>query len=217
MSTTTMDPRITNSAELQAMLDTIDDLPTIPDVLFRILKVLDDPASGACDLAEEERAAFLEQACAQDPGLRADVESLLACDGPGGRLADQAPAASAPSDAALPEGRTIGDYRILREIGRGGMGTVYEAEQASMERRVALKLIDARQLTSRQQVERFHQEAVAAARDHALAARRQEGGRLGGGLRRRRPQRPVLRAGDLPRGRGSGQRLDGRVDDQSLR
>lgn len=55
MSTTTMDPRIANPAELQAMLDTIDDLPTIPDVLFRILKVLDDPESGAGDLAEVVR------------------------------------------------------------------------------------------------------------------------------------------------------------------
>jgi putative nucleotidyltransferase with HDIG domain len=55
MTTEILDPRITNPAELQSMLDAIDDLPTIPDVLFRILKVLDDPTSGASDLAEVVR------------------------------------------------------------------------------------------------------------------------------------------------------------------
>lgn len=44
-----------NLDEIQAMLDSIDDLPTIPEVLFRILKVLDDPGSGAGDLADVVR------------------------------------------------------------------------------------------------------------------------------------------------------------------
>jgi putative nucleotidyltransferase with HDIG domain len=55
MTTATIEKRVKDPAELQAMLDAVDDLPTIPDVLFRILKVLDDPGSGASDLAEVVR------------------------------------------------------------------------------------------------------------------------------------------------------------------
>ena len=58
----------------------------------------------------------------------------------------------------------LGDYRILREIGRGGMGVVYEAEQESLRRRVALKVL-ARQATGDGTlVERFQREARSAAR-----------------------------------------------------
>jgi serine/threonine protein kinase/WD40 repeat protein len=81
----------------------------------------------------------------------------------------------APSDSecfALPAALTadplllsLGDYRILREIGRGGMGIVYEAEQLSLGRRVALKVL--RQVCSDAIVrERFHREARAAAQLH---------------------------------------------------
>ena len=62
--------------------------------------------------------------------------------------------------------RQVGDYRILREIGRGGMGVVYEAEQESLERRVALKVLPRSAAGDQNSLLRFQREARAAARMH---------------------------------------------------
>jgi serine/threonine protein kinase len=67
------------------------------------------------------------------------------------------------SAAMAIELQRLGDYRILREIGRGGMGIVYEAEQESLGRRVALKVLSAGSLLDPKQVRRFEREAKAAA------------------------------------------------------
>ncbi|MFV1967350.1 MAG: protein kinase [Pirellulaceae bacterium] len=58
---------------------------------------------------------------------------------------------------------TLGDFRIVREIGRGGMGVVYEAEQLSLGRRVALKVLPFAAMLSETQLKRFHNEARTAA------------------------------------------------------
>jgi serine/threonine protein kinase len=71
-----------------------------------------------------------------------------------------------PCDVAGMQMRKLGDYRLLREIGRGGMGVVYEAEQESLGRRVALKVLSSTALADSRQVRRFEREAKAAARLH---------------------------------------------------
>jgi serine/threonine protein kinase/Flp pilus assembly protein TadD len=60
----------------------------------------------------------------------------------------------------------LGEYRILREIGRGGMGVVYEAEQEALGRHVALKVLPPAAAADQVQLQRFHREARAAARLH---------------------------------------------------
>jgi serine/threonine protein kinase len=60
-------------------------------------------------------------------------------------------------------GRALGDFRLIREIGRGGMGIVYEAEQLSLGRRVALKVLPLAAMLDAKQLARFKNEAQAAA------------------------------------------------------
>src|SRR5262245_23663570 len=84
--------------------------------------------------AAAERAAFLERACGGDRRLRADVEALLAAHD---RLGDITPVPDATRtgvDAPGPAvgeqpGAEMGPYRLLQELGAGGMGTVFLAEQ----------------------------------------------------------------------------------------
>ena len=71
-----------------------------------------------------------------------------------------------PVAIPLPALQQLGDFRILREVGRGGMGVVYEAEQESLGRRVALKVLSAHALLDPRQLLRFQREARAAARLH---------------------------------------------------
>ncbi|HSN01189.1 MAG TPA: serine/threonine-protein kinase [Rudaea sp.] len=97
-------------------------------------------------LASGERASFMETACGGDPALRAELEALLAADA---QAHDPLAASIARGtaehfdDGAPWLGRRIGNYRILRELGRGGMGSVFLAERADAEyeSRVAIKLI----------------------------------------------------------------------------
>src|SRR6516164_3753143 len=67
---------------------------------------------------------------------------------------------------AVPRLKELGDYRIVRQVGRGGMGVVYEAEQISLGRRVALKVLPGHVVGDRKALERFRREAKAAARLH---------------------------------------------------
>ena len=73
--------------------------------------------------------------------------------------------AAAFATESLPAGdeRRLGDFRLLREIGRGGMGVVYEAQQISLGRRVALKVLPFAAVLDSRQIARFQHEAQAAA------------------------------------------------------
>jgi serine/threonine protein kinase len=81
------------------------------------------------------------------------------------------PALSPPSEGGDTEGvtdvgGTLGDFRLFREIGHGGMGVVYEAEQISLGRRVALKVLPFASTLDTKQLQRFKNEAQAAAHLH---------------------------------------------------
>jgi serine/threonine protein kinase len=74
--------------------------------------------------------------------------------------------ADAPPAAEPGAAGRLGDFRLIREVGRGGMGVVYEAEQASLDRRVALKVLPLAATMDPRHLKRFHNEARAAAGLH---------------------------------------------------
>ncbi len=78
----------------------------------------------------------------------------------------QAPDASDPAAAGGVASRPLGDFRLVREIGRGGMGVVYEAEQLSLGRRVAVKVLPLAAALDPRHIQRFRNEAQAAAQLH---------------------------------------------------
>src|SRR5262245_21393750 len=124
----------------------------------------------AADLSLPEQRALLDAACPDDPDLRAAVEKLLADDarvrtGEGGTDFLRSPLARpftgptlpAPAEAPVPRPR-LDRYRVVRVLGEGGMGAVYEAEQDNPRRPVALKVIRPG-LVSPALLKRFSQEA----------------------------------------------------------
>ncbi|MCI0586025.1 MAG: protein kinase [Planctomycetes bacterium] len=82
--------------------------------------------------------------------------------GEGAAGGGEEPARAPEPDRAA--GRTVGDFRLIREVGRGGMGVVYEAEQVSLRRTVALKVLPGHVTLPPEAVERFRREASTAAR-----------------------------------------------------
>lgn len=123
----------------------------------------------------QERAAFLAEACGANTALRADVEGLLQALNKAGNFLK--PAASPEATVVSPPaserlGTRIGPYKLLQEIGEGGMGTVYLAEQEEpVRRKVALKLIKPG-MESAQVIARFEQERQALAlMDHPNISR----------------------------------------------
>ncbi len=140
---------------LMALFDHACDLPPAERDRFVAGPDVDD------DLREELRAMLAEDARSRVFfDVTAGAAELIARDMVHSALAHQDGPAPSP-DAPLPE--RIGEYRITRRIGAGGMGTVYEAEQSEPRRRVALKTLHPWLVTPRT-LERFRFEAHALAR-----------------------------------------------------
>ncbi len=121
----------------------------------------------AVELDPDERARFLDQACAGDPELRDEVEVLIASDEQAGGFLDR-PAMEVAAELAASgrarsiAGRRIGRYQVLSLLGAGGMGEVWLARDSQLERNVALKLLPEQYTRSQTHVRRFAQEARAA-------------------------------------------------------
>ena len=109
-----------------------------------------------------ERHAFLDGACGDDAGLRAQVEGLLQAHEAAGSFLEQPlfePSPTLDPTAGERPGTVIGPYKLLQQIGEGGMGGVWMAEQSQpVQRRVALKIIkpgmDSRSVLARFEAER---------------------------------------------------------------
>lgn len=107
--------------------------------LEQVIEIFD----GALNLAARERDAYLQSSCSGDRELRAEVERLLLRHEQAGDFLESPVLPDANESAAGLAGRQIGPYKMLRELGSGGMGVVYLAERADdvYHKEVAVKLV----------------------------------------------------------------------------
>jgi serine/threonine protein kinase len=138
----------------------------------------------AADLPAEEQQRLLDAVCAGDAALRREVESLLASD----RKRCEAVARAVEGEAAALlnsqtlVGQWLGPYRVVREIGRGGMGAVYLATRDDPYRKqVAIKVVK-RGMDTEDMLRRFRAERqILANLEHPYIARLIDGGSTGAG------------------------------------
>src|SRR5262249_19968930 len=132
-------------------------------------------------VAPQERAAYLDEACAADPGLRRRVERMLAAQAQAGSFLEQPARSPVVTLDEQPvregPGTVIGPYQLLEQIGEGGFGVVFLAEQQQpVRRKVALKMLKPG-MDTRQVVARFEAERQALAlMDHPHIAQVHDGG-----------------------------------------
>ncbi len=154
---------------------------------------IEDIFQTARDLTPEDRDLYITRACAGDSDLKRDVESLLTQNKTTGDLSNETLSLDVGPDtlASLMKGEAdpllgsrVGAYRIEREIGRGGMGAVYEAVRADnvFRKRVAVKVVK-RGMDTDFILRRFRNERqILAALDHVNIARLLDGGTTDEGL-----------------------------------
>jgi serine/threonine protein kinase/tetratricopeptide (TPR) repeat protein len=136
--------------------------------------------AGALDREDGDRTIYLDGVCREDADLRREVESLLATERELGDFIEIPVFRIHPEGGGPPlaVGQRIGAYRIVREVGRGGMGSVYLAERAdqAFEKQVALKVVR-RGMDTEEIVHRFRAERqILAHLDHENIAKLLDGG-----------------------------------------
>src|SRR5262245_7369130 len=136
----------------------------------------------------KDRATYLDEVCGSDAALREQIESLLVANDRAGNFLESPAAELSPttdqSSITQRPGTVIGPYKLLQQIGEGGMGVVFMAEQSKpIQRTVALKIIkpgmDTRQVISRFEAER----QALALMDHPNIAKVLDAGTTGAGSR----------------------------------
>jgi serine/threonine protein kinase len=133
-------------------MNTLDDWPRVKRVLERAL---------ACE--DPERQAYLAEACGADAVLRARIDRLLgASDRVETFLETPAVLLLEPPVREDLSGRVVDSYQLVSRLGAGGMGEVYLAHDAKLDRPVALKFLSPDLAVDRDRLRRFHQEARAA-------------------------------------------------------
>jgi eukaryotic-like serine/threonine-protein kinase len=148
VNTATLSPPVKGPAD-SSLVDLVDEV-------IRRLQAGESIDPDALAGHDPQRAEQLRQLLPTLEKL-ADLESSATADSTGGLSA---------SSEAGPGVGMLGDFHLLREVGRGGMGIVYEARQLSLHRRVALKVLPFAAVTDPKQLQRFHVEAQAAAQLH---------------------------------------------------
>jgi len=143
----------------------------------RDLRAVKELFAAAVELPPERRRQLLDDSCGDDEELKAEVEALLRADSSAGRFLSQ-PAAAVDKAQDLEDGvadplpRVVNQFKLVRRLGEGGFGAVYQAEQEHpVHRVVAMKIIKLG-MDTRQVVARFEAERQALAMmDHPNIAR----------------------------------------------
>ena len=158
------------------------------DSLWPLAKAI---VAEALELNEAERLPFVNERCAGRPDLKAEVDSLVDAHARAGRFIDEPFVPSSQDDAldddsaaAFRPGTDVGAYRLLKEVGRGGMGAVYLAERAdhAFDKHVAIKIV-AGHIAAPDLVRRFLDERrILATLDHPNIARVLDAGATVDGL-----------------------------------
>ena len=128
---------------------------------------IEEICQAALELLPEKRSAFLEESCGEDIELREEIQSLLSFEKTSDEIINQTPdslAAEMFSEMRQVDfdGKEIGNYKIISQIGKGGMGTVYLARDKILDRQIAIKFLVQKFSHNKERLRRFMMEAKTA-------------------------------------------------------